>query len=93
MDGAGLDYALEADKFDPFSYKQISSARGQGGPDSNSAGGVYGSSNSKKKNQSGITQSLRPRRALCCLSLGNPIRRGCIALVEWKYLSVKLDFQ
>lgn len=43
------------------------------------------SSNTKKKTQNAMSQNLRPKRALFCLSVSNPIRRACIALVEWKY--------
>lgn len=27
----------------------------------------------------------RPQRALCCLSLKNPLRKLCIGVIEWKY--------
>ncbi|XP_033643302.1 voltage-dependent L-type calcium channel subunit alpha-1C-like [Asterias rubens] len=37
----------------------------------------------KKKQHSGT--SLRPPRALFCLTLDNPVRRMCISFVEWKY--------
>lgn len=33
---------------------------------------------------------LRAPRALCCLTLSNPIRMAALALVEWKYPSVTL---
>ncbi|XP_022081221.1 voltage-dependent L-type calcium channel subunit alpha-1D-like [Acanthaster planci] len=36
----------------------------------------------KKKQHSGT--SLRPPRALFCLTLDNPVRRMCISIVEWK---------
>lgn len=39
----------------------------------------------KRKNTANVGQNLRPRRALFCLSVANPIRRACIAIVEWKY--------
>lgn len=29
----------------------------------------------------------RPPRALFCLTLQNPVRRACISIVEWRYLS------
>lgn len=29
--------------------------------------------------------ALRAPRALCCLTLSNPIRMAALALVEWKY--------
>lgn len=29
--------------------------------------------------------AVRPKRALFCLTLGNPIRSAAISLVEWKY--------
>lgn len=32
----------------------------------------------------------RPARSLLCLTLQNPVRKACIAIVEWKYpLGVK----
>lgn len=27
----------------------------------------------------------RPKRALCCLTLKNPLRKLCIGVIEWKY--------
>lgn len=27
----------------------------------------------------------RPQRALCCLTLKNPLRKLCIDVIEWKY--------
>lgn len=27
----------------------------------------------------------RPPRSLLCLTLHNPVRKACIAIVEWKY--------
>lgn len=27
----------------------------------------------------------RPQRALCCLTLNNPLRKLCIGVIEWKY--------
>ncbi|XP_038067562.1 voltage-dependent L-type calcium channel subunit alpha-1C-like [Patiria miniata] len=48
----------------------------------------------KKKQHSGT--SLRPPRALFCLTLDNPVRRMCISIVEWKYpfeiLYVMMEF-
>ena len=44
----------------------------------------------KRKNNMNAGQILRPKRALFCLTLSNPVRRACIAIVEWKYL-FKLD--
>lgn len=49
-----------------------------GGPTSANAAAA------KKRNGPNVGQNLRPRRALFCLSVSNPIRRACIALVEWK---------
>lgn len=37
----------------------------------------------KRQKKSG--NAVRPKRALLCLSLGNPIRSAAINLVEWKY--------
>uniref|UniRef100_A0A671VY25 Voltage-dependent L-type calcium channel subunit alpha n=1 Tax=Sparus aurata TaxID=8175 RepID=A0A671VY25_SPAAU len=35
--------------------------------------------------------ALRAPRALCCLTLSNPIRMAALALVEWKYPSLPFD--
>ena len=44
-----------------------------------------GSANAaKRKNPTNVGQTFRPKRALFCLSVSNPIRRACISLVEWK---------
>lgn len=39
----------------------------------------------KRQNRKQQNQNVRPVRALCCLSLTNPIRKLCIQVVEWKY--------
>lgn len=38
----------------------------------------------KRKNPPNVGQNFRPKDALFCLTVSNPIRRGCITLVEWK---------
>ena len=42
---------------------------------------MYGSSKKKVQNKQDVGKA---DRALCCLSLQNPIRRSCIRIVEWK---------
>ena len=39
----------------------------------------------KRQNRKLPNQNNRPIRALCCLSLKNPLRKLCIRVVEWKY--------
>ena len=39
----------------------------------------------KRQNRKQPNQNVRPVRALCCLSLKNPLRKLCIRVVEWKY--------
>jgi voltage-dependent calcium channel L type alpha-1D len=68
---------LEGEKYDPFAYRQIVEEQTKSKKQS-------GDSSSKKKQQAGMASNLRPKRALFCLSVSNPIRRACIALVEWK---------
>ena len=44
-----------------------------------------GSANAaKRKNPTNVGQTFRPKRALFCLSVSNPLRSACIRLVEWK---------
>lgn len=38
-----------------------------------------------KKHTQANKSALRAPRALCCLTLSNPIRMAALALVEWKY--------
>lgn len=45
----------------------------------------YGKSVAATKRQKKSGNAVRPKRALLCLSLGNPIRSAAINLVEWKY--------
>jgi len=69
---------------DGFNYNQIHNLQniGQGYPaGSNTAAATA----TKKKNPTSGGQNVRPKRALCCLTLSNPIRRACISIVEWKY--------
>uniref|UniRef100_A0A668AM01 Voltage-dependent L-type calcium channel subunit alpha n=1 Tax=Myripristis murdjan TaxID=586833 RepID=A0A668AM01_9TELE len=44
-----------------------------------------------KKAMQANKSALRAPRALCCLTLSNPIRMAALALVEWKYPSVPFD--
>lgn len=44
-----------------------------------------------KKAMQANKSALRAPRALCCLTLSNPIRMAALALVEWKYPSVWLS--
>ncbi len=39
----------------------------------------------KSKKQPGAGQNLRPKRALFCLTLDNPVRSAAITIVDWKY--------
>ena len=41
--------------------------------------------NRKRQKKHQQQQTLRPPRALFCLTLDNPVRRACISFVEWKY--------
>lgn len=45
---------------------------------------IAGYSTKTKKKQPGAGQ-LRPRRALFCLTLDNPVRSAAITIVDWKY--------
>lgn len=45
---------------------------------------VGGYSTKSKKKQPGAGQ-LRPKRALFCLTLDNPVRSAAITIVDWKY--------
>ena len=45
----------------------------------------YGKSGPPSKRQKKSANAVRPKRALLCLTLGNPIRSAAINLVEWKY--------
>lgn len=49
-----------------------------------SAGGRKRAGGAKKQMQANKS-ALRAPRALCCLTLSNPIRMAALALVEWKY--------
>uniref|UniRef100_A0A8C2X8S7 Voltage-dependent L-type calcium channel subunit alpha n=1 Tax=Cyclopterus lumpus TaxID=8103 RepID=A0A8C2X8S7_CYCLU len=44
-----------------------------------------------KKAMQANKSALRAPRALCCLTLSNPIRMAALALVEWKYPSLPFD--
>lgn len=51
----------------------------------NGHGGKYAKSGALNKRQKKSGNAVRPKRALLCLTLGNPIRSAAINLVEWKY--------
>uniref|UniRef100_A0A8C8D4T0 Voltage-dependent L-type calcium channel subunit alpha n=1 Tax=Oncorhynchus tshawytscha TaxID=74940 RepID=A0A8C8D4T0_ONCTS len=46
----------------------------------------------QKKQIQANKSALRAPRALCCLTLSNPIRMAALALVEWKYPSMMIPF-
>ncbi|XP_071960409.1 voltage-dependent L-type calcium channel subunit alpha-1D-like isoform X3 [Antedon mediterranea] len=48
--------------------------------------------NSYAKKKTHHSSTLRPQRALFCLTLDNPVRRFCIRLVEWKPFDVIILF-
>ncbi len=49
--------------------------------------------NRKRQKQHQQQQTLRPPRALFCLTLDNPVRRACISFVEWKYPFYIIDIK
>ncbi|KAH7974410.1 hypothetical protein HPB49_015093 [Dermacentor silvarum] len=52
------------------------------------AGGASGGASSRERRRAprkGPKLVERPLRALFCLGLGNPLRKLCISVVEWKY--------
>lgn len=57
---------------------QISRAKLNGQP-------KYGKPAQQPKRPKKPPIAVRPKRALFCLTLGNPIRSAAISLVEWKY--------
>lgn len=66
---------------DGFNYNQIHTLQNIG---TTYPSGGAPTAATKKKNPSSVGQNIRPKRALCCLTLSNPIRRACISIVEWK---------
>ncbi|XP_062315441.1 voltage-dependent L-type calcium channel subunit alpha-1D [Osmerus eperlanus] len=64
----------------------LDGAGGDGGAkaDSASAGGARKRGANAKKAMQANKSALRAPRALCCLTLSNPIRMAALALVEWK---------
>lgn len=50
-----------------------------------STGSVRKRGGGAKKAMQANKSALRAPRALCCLTLSNPIRMAALALVEWKY--------
>ena len=69
---------------DGFNYNQIHNLQNIGStyPAGSNAAATGAT---KKKNPTSGGQNVRPKSALCCLTLSNPIRRACISIVEWKY--------
>ena len=45
-----------------------------------------------KKKQPGVGQNVRPKRALFCLTLDNPVRSAAITIVDWKYPFIIFNF-
>ena len=70
---------------DGFNYNQIQTLQNFGNSYPANGTTTTAAAATKKKNPSSVGQNIRPKRALCCLSLSNPIRRACISIVEWKY--------
>ncbi|KAL9960179.1 hypothetical protein ACROYT_G033596 [Oculina patagonica] len=56
----------------------------------NGHGAKYAKSGAPSKRQKKSGNAVRPKRALLCLSLGNPIRSAAINLVEWKPFDVMI---
>ncbi|MED6244792.1 hypothetical protein ATANTOWER_024278 [Ataeniobius toweri] len=71
MDGAKKDALPVGDVGKSDTLGSTGSARKRGG----------GAKKAMQANKS----ALRAPRALCCLTLSNPIRMAALALVEWKY--------
>ena len=70
---------------DPFSYKQIQQMSSAVSNNASYGTPYSGGTATKKKTAANVGQNLRPKRALFCFTVSNPIRRACIAIVEWKY--------
>lgn len=69
-----------------FNYNQINTLQNIGTAyPTGAAASATVTTAAKKKNPSHVGQNVRPKTALCCLTVSNPIRRACIAIVEWKY--------
>ncbi|XP_035511865.1 voltage-dependent L-type calcium channel subunit alpha-1D-like [Morone saxatilis] len=77
MDGAKKDAPPGGDGGKSDTLGSTGSARKRGG----------GAKKAMQANKS----ALRAPRALCCLTLSNPIRMAALALVEWKYPSLPFD--
>lgn len=67
-----------------FNYNQINTLQNIGTAYPTAASATATTA-AKKKNPSHVGHNVRPKTALCCLTVSNPIRRACIAIVEWKY--------
>ncbi|KAJ8016796.1 hypothetical protein DPEC_G00011080 [Dallia pectoralis] len=73
-DGVSLAGSVAGDKSDTLGSTASGKKRGGG----------------QKKQMQANKSALRAPRALCCLTLSNPVRMAALALVEWKYPSVIL---
>uniref|UniRef100_A0A8C7DS04 Voltage-dependent L-type calcium channel subunit alpha n=1 Tax=Oncorhynchus kisutch TaxID=8019 RepID=A0A8C7DS04_ONCKI len=71
-DGISLAGSVVGDKSDTLGSTASGKKRGGG----------------QKKQMQANKSALRAPRALCCLTLSNPIRMAALALVEWKYPSM-----
>uniref|UniRef100_A0A8C7JNM6 Voltage-dependent L-type calcium channel subunit alpha n=1 Tax=Oncorhynchus kisutch TaxID=8019 RepID=A0A8C7JNM6_ONCKI len=75
-DGVSLAGSVAGDKSDTLGSAASGKKRGGG----------------QKKQIQANKSALRAPRALCCLTLSNPIRMAALALVEWKYPSMMIPF-
>uniref|UniRef100_A0A673YHP7 Voltage-dependent L-type calcium channel subunit alpha n=1 Tax=Salmo trutta TaxID=8032 RepID=A0A673YHP7_SALTR len=75
-DGVSLAGSVAGDKSDTLGSAASGKKRGGG----------------QKKQMQANKSALRAPRALCCLTLSNPIRMAALALVEWKYPSMMIPF-
>ncbi|XP_031660209.1 voltage-dependent L-type calcium channel subunit alpha-1F-like [Oncorhynchus kisutch] len=73
-DGVSLAGSVAGDKSDTLGSAASGKKRGGG----------------QKKQIQANKSALRAPRALCCLTLSNPIRMAALALVEWKYPSMMM---
>uniref|UniRef100_A0A3P9AL89 Voltage-dependent L-type calcium channel subunit alpha n=1 Tax=Esox lucius TaxID=8010 RepID=A0A3P9AL89_ESOLU len=73
-DGVSLAGSVSGDKSDTLGSTASGKKRGGG----------------QKKQMQANKSALRAPRALCCLTLSNPIRMAALALVEWKYPSMTI---
>ncbi|KAI2661400.1 Voltage-dependent L-type calcium channel subunit alpha-1D [Labeo rohita] len=67
-------------------YRKTDTLNSTGSAGQRRAGGA-------KKHTQANKSALRAPRALCCLTLSNPIRMAALALVEWKYPFAQCSFK